>query len=187
MKNKVVKLALILFLISAVVAGILGGVYIVTKEPIEQNAAKTTAEAYAAVMPDGVSIDPLQAQEIGEAVTVNGASITLLKCTAAEDGKTYVVEAVTSGSQGKVTTAVGVDKESGTCTGIAIVESSETSGLGAEAAKPAFSDQLIGADSSSCFITKEGGTVNAISGATITSKAVTRSVSAAIDYVMNMG
>ena len=185
--NKVVKLALILFLISAVVAGILGGVYNVTKDPIAENAAKVTREAYEAVMPAGVTIDPAQAQELGEVVSVNGASITLLKCTPADDGNVYVVEAVTSGSQGKVTTAIGVDKSTGQCTGIAIVSSSETSGLGAEASKPYFKDQLVGKDGQSCFITKEGGQVNAITGATITSKAVTRSVSAAIDYVANLG
>ena len=80
-----------------------------------------------------------------------------------------------------------VDAETGTCTGIAIVSSSETSGLGAEASKPYFKDQLVGTDPSSCLITKEGGTVEAISGATITSKAVTRSVSAAIDFVASLG
>lgn len=185
--NKIVKLTLILFLISAIVAGILGGVYIVTKDPIAENNAKVTREAYAAVMPEGVSIDPLQAVEVGETVDKNGASINLVKYTLAEDGKTYVVEAETSGSQGKVLTAIGVDAETGTCTGIAIVSSSETSGLGAEASKPYFKDQLVGTDPSSCLITKEGGTVEAISGATITSKAVTRSVSAAIDFVASLG
>ncbi|MCF0137729.1 MAG: FMN-binding protein [Oscillospiraceae bacterium] len=185
--NKILKLTLILFLVSAVVAGVLGGVYIVTEKPIAENNAKVTREAYAAVMPEGVGIDPMNSVDVGETVSVNGASISLIKYTAADDGKTYVVEAETSGSQGNIVIAVGVDKETGTCTGIAIVSSSETSGLGAEASKPAFSNQLVGADNVSCFITKEGGTVEAISGATITSKAVTRSVAAAIDFVTNLG
>jgi len=185
--NKILKLTLILFLVSAVVAGILGGVYIVTAEPIAENNAKVTREAYAAVMPEGVEIDPTKAVELGDTVTINGASITLIKYTVAEDGKTYVVEAETAGSQGMVTTAIGVDKETGTCTGISIVSSSETSGLGAEASKPAFKDQLVGTDAASCLITKEGGSVSAISGATITSKAVTRSVTAAINLVAELG
>ena len=185
--KKILKLSLILFLVSAVVAGVLGGIYIVTKEPIAENNAKVTRDAYAAVMPEGVEIDPTKAVEVGDTVTVNGASITIVKYTVAEDGNTYVVEAETSGSQGKVLTAIGVDAATGTCTGIAIVSSSETSGLGAEASKPYFKDQLVGVDASTCFITKEGGTVDAISGATITSKAVTRSVYAAIDFVANLG
>lgn len=185
--KKILKLSLILFLVSAVVAGVLGGVYIITKDPIDANNAKVTKDAYAAVMPEGVEIDPLNAVDVGDTVTVNGASITIVKYTVAEDGTTYVVEAETSGSQGKILTAIGVDSATGTCTGIAIVSSSETSGLGAEASKPYFKDQLPGKDASSCFITKEGGTVEAISGATITSKAVTRSVSAAIDFVANLG
>ncbi len=185
--NKILKLALILFLVSAVVAGILGGVYMITKDPIAKNNAKTTEEAYKAVMPEGVKIDPLKAVDVGDTVDVNGAKITIVKYTVAEDGKTYVVECETSGSQGKVLTAIGVDAETGTCTGIAIVSSAGTSGLGAEASKPYFKDQLVGKDATNCFITKEKGEVEAISGATITSKAVTRSVAAAIDFVANMG
>ena len=57
----------------------------------------------------------------------------------------------------------------------------------AEASKPYFKERLVDADANSCLITKEGGSVEAITGATITSKAVTRSVSAAIKYVTNMG
>ena len=62
--KKILKLSLILFLVSAVVAGILGGVYIITKEPIDANNAKVTKDAYAAVMPEGVEIDPLKATEV---------------------------------------------------------------------------------------------------------------------------
>ena len=199
--KKILKLSLILFLVSAVVAGVLGGVYIITKEPIDQYNKEKTAKAYFEVLPhyDGVDYDsiapedyvkyinPDNAKTVNEEVKVADAKITVLKCTLAEDGKTYVIECETSGSQGNVVTVVGVDKETLTCTAIAIKESSETSGLGAEASKPAFKDQLVGKDATNCFTTKEEGEVVAISGATITSKAVTRSVSAAIDYVANLG
>lgn len=200
--NKVLKLTLILFLISAVVAGILGGVYIITKEPIDDYNRAKTAEAYFNVLPkyDDVDYDSLTPDDYVKYVNpddaevvnkiyddVNGAKITVLKCTLAEDGKTYVIECETAGSQGKIVTVIGVDKETLTCTAIAIKESSETSGLGAEASKPDFKNQLVGKDAASCLITKENGEVEAIAGATITSKAVTRSVTAAINYVASLG
>ncbi len=199
--NKILKLALILFLVSAVVAGILGGVYIITKDPIDQYNKEKTAKAYFGVLPkyddvdyDSITpedyvkyINPDTAKTVNKEVKVNDAKITILKCTLAEDGKTYVIECETSGSQGKIVTVIGVDKETLTCTAISIKSSSESPGLGAEASKPAFKDQLVGKDATSCFTSKEKGEVEAISSATITSKAVTRSVAAAIDFVANMG
>ncbi|GEM_PF-5653486 len=185
--NKIVKLALILFLVSAIVAGVLGGIYVVTKPTIDANNAATTAKAYSEVLPEGVAADPTASEAIGETVDNSGNSVTLVSVTPADDGKTYVVETSAVGSQGTISMAVGVDSETGTCTGIAIIASSETSGLGAEASKPFFKDQLVGCDTTAIHITKQGGTVEAITGATITSKAVTNSAAAAIDYVMNMG
>ena len=48
--KKIIKLALVLFLISAIVAGVLGVVNELTKDRIAQIAAKKTAEAYAEVL-----------------------------------------------------------------------------------------------------------------------------------------
>ena len=185
--KKILKLTFILLLVSAVVAGVLGGVFILTDDQIKANNAETTRLAYEAVLPDGISVDPLSGKDVKETVKVSDANIKILKCTPADDGNIYVVEAEATGSQGKITIAIGVDKANGTCTGISIIASSETSGLGAEASKPYFKERLVDSDANSCLITKEGGSVEAITGATITSKAVTRSVSAAIKYVTNMG
>lgn len=48
--NKIVKLTLILFLVSAIIAGVLGLTNMVTEEPIRLYNEKKTAEAYSAVM-----------------------------------------------------------------------------------------------------------------------------------------
>lgn len=177
--KKIIKLALILFVVSAVVAGVLGGVYVLTKPNIDAYATQKTIEAYSAVTE--AVVDPSRTE------TVEGNADGITKVTPCEDGNNYVVELTVTGSQGAITMAVGVDKENAVCTGISIISSSETSGLGAEASKDYFKDQFPGMDSTNVHITKDGGQINAITGATITSRAVTNGAAAAIDYVANMG
>lgn len=70
---------------------------------------------------------------------------------------------------------VGVDND-GKVTGISIISHTETAGLGATAAADtdagrAFRDQFIGM-SGTVSVTKDGGEVDALTGATITSRAV---------------
>lgn len=187
MNNKIVKLALILFLVSAIVAGVLGVTNEITKEPIAEYKLQKTAEAYAAALTEGISADATKTDKIDKTVDVNGNAVTLLSITPTSDENVFVVEASAVGSQGVITMAIGVNKADGTCTGISIISSSETSGLGAEASKPKFKNQFVGMDTDSIHITKQGGQIEAITGATITSKAVTNSAAAAIDYVVKMG
>ena len=108
---------------------------------------------------------------------------------AAESGG-WVVQVTESGSQGLVTMMVGVSPDY-TCTGVSVTESSETAGLGAIAGQAsekgdAFRSQFVGA-SGTVAVTKEGGAIDAISGATITSKAVCRGVTAALAACQALG
>ena len=85
---------------------------------------------------------------------------------------------------------VGIDNE-GKVLGISIVSHTETAGLGAVAAAGtpagiAFRDQFVGA-SGSVSVTKDGGTMDAITGATITSRAICVGVNAALDVVAGLG
>ena len=74
--------------------------------------------------------------------------------------------------------AVGVD-ESGAVTGVSIVDMSETSGLGANASPESFRSPYVG-KSGSVALRKQGGEIDALTGATVTSTAVTRGVNAAL-------
>ena len=184
--NKIVKLALILFLVSAVVAGILGATYVITEPNITARNTEKTLKAYAEVTSAELDLDSARTLAKDDAAAkFEGGKIT--KVVPSADGSVYVIEAQVSGSQSTITLAVGVDKESGTTTGISIIKSGETSGLGSKASTPEFRDQFPGKDASTVLITKEGGEVNAITGATITSKAVTHTAKAAIEYVANLG
>ena len=73
---------------------------------------------------------------------------------------------------------VGVDL-AGTVTGVSIVSMAETSGLGDNAKKESFRSQFVGG-SGQLAVTKDGGTIDALTGATVTSRAVTSGVNTAI-------
>ncbi len=173
--KKIIKLAFILFLVSAVVAGVLGLTNFVTAEPIAEYQAKKTAEAYGAVM----QFDSY------EEVEYTGDQAAVTKMFKTNDGN-WIVEADVSGSQGMITVAIGVNADL-SCNGISIISSSETSGLGSKANNAEFKDQFPGITVDQAKVTKDGGSIEAITGATITSKAVCLAVTSAITAVESMG
>ena len=179
--NKILKLTFILFLICAITAGILGGVNELTKDRIYaiQNAA--TIAAYSAV---------LEADGYDELDFDAAAFPTVDKVSKATNDAGHVVELTVSGAQGLITLAVGVDND-GLCTGISIINHSETSGLGANAAADSeigrnFRSQFIG-QGEDIALAKNGGEIDHLTGATITSNAVTGAVATAIQVVKSLG
>ena len=177
--NKIIdfiKPAAILLLVAAVVALVLGGVNALTADTIERNNQEKVEKAMQAVLPAD-SYEQLDAPEGIDALY-----------EAAGGG--WVVQVTESGSQGNVTMMVGVGEDLA-YTGISITASSETAGLGViasqqSAAGDAFRAQFVG-QVSPVAVTKEGGTINAISGATITSRAVSNGVTAALDACADLG
>jgi electron transport complex protein RnfG len=102
----------------------------------------------------------------------------------------YAVQVTPGGFDNTITMMVGVDK-SGNVLGIDVISHTETAGLGAvsDADTPAgiaFREQFKGA-SGSVSVTKDGGQMDAITGATITSRAVCAGVNAALECVAQMG
>ena len=190
--NKILKLALVLFLICAIVAGILGVVDLVTRDRIKEYQTNKTNRARAAVLevkvPEGeeqyVDID-LKALNIPTTVTANGQDVEILSAAQAADASGYVVETKFSGAQGSIVMIVGVSNDF-TCTGISITQHSETPGLGAVAA----GDTQKGRDFRASFEGVDGSVqlkdIDAMSGATITSRGVTAATAAAIQFVEAM-
>ena len=135
-----------------------------------------TEKAYAAVR----EADSYEAVEFDAAAWPTIDSIS----KAADVG--HVVETTFSGAQGSITMAVGVDTEL-KITGISIIKHAETAGLGAVAASTndkgvAFRSQFVGEDKS-VAITKAGGNIDSITGATITSRAVAKAAGYAVSAV----
>ena len=107
---------------------------------------------------------------------------------ASDDG--YVVEVAPAGFGGAITMMVGILPD-GTVNGISIVSHTETAGLGSVAgadtsAGQSFRDQFVG-QSGSLAVDKDGGTIDSITSATITSRAVTNGVNAALAAVAGLG
>lgn len=174
----VVKLGITLLLITAIVAGLLGAVNYITKDKIKENTDQAVQSAIQTVLP--VDAKP-EAVELTSADEGNGI-VAVYRL--GDEG--YAVEVVTGGSQGNIDLMVGIDN-TGAVTGVRIISHSETPGLGAVAASNGskgteFRDQFIG-KSGEVRVTKDGGEICALTGATITSKAVCRAVSIATAYV----
>ena len=179
--NKILKLTVILFLICAITAGVLGGVNELTKDRIYAINNAATIAAYAAV---------LEAESYEEVEFDRAAFPTVDKLSKAAGDKGYVAELTVSGAQGLITLAVGVDSAN-LCSGISIISHSETSGLGANAAADSdigrnFRAQFVG-EGEDIALSKSGGHIDALAGATITSNAVTGAVATAIQAVKSLG
>ena len=175
----VLRLAGTLLLITAIVAACLAGVNAVTKPIIEELNAKATQEAIMAVLPGGFDT------EINDFSDATGI---VSKVYQGANG--YAVEVGPSGFDNTITMMVGIDNE-GKVLGISVVSHTETAGLGAVSAAGtpagiAFRDQFMGT-SGSVSVTKDGGEINAITGATITSRAICVGVNAALDCVAGLG
>ena len=164
----VVKPAIVLLLISAIAAGILGVVSEVTAAPIAAQNEKSLNEGMQAVMPDASSFELLDADLTGTITAVYKG-----------DNGGFVI------TTEPVKTMVGIDAD-GTITGLRVTGHSETAGLGAKATDPSFYEQFTG-KSGSVSVTKDGGEIVPITSATITSRAVCVGAQEALDWVAANG
>lgn len=169
------RLVLVLFAISAITALLLGLVNMITAPAIAANEKAKKDAAMAAVLPADTYT---QVEYAGEDTAVAGVY------QAGDAG--YVVEVKCGGSfSGTLTIMVGVDA-AGTVTGVEVVKTAETSGLGANASKPVFKDQFKGL-TGNVAVTKDGGSVSAITGATITSRSIANGVNSAMAAAASIG
>lgn len=194
MKNKIIKDALALTLITLVAGVALGGVYEITKDPIARQEAQAKAEAYEQVFTDAaafeeIKMDDTLIQTIRDQLDQEGykaQSIEEIMRAEYESGETlgYAFTVVTSeGYGGDIQFSMGVQND-GTLNGISILSIGETAGLGMNADTPAFKDQFVGKQVEQLQYTKNGATqddeINAISGATVTTNAMTNGVNAGL-------
>ena len=189
--NKIIKNTVILTLITLIAGICLGAVYEITKEPIAQAQDAAKKAAWQQVFPDAdvndfelVDVDQKAADK---AIKDLGVKATIDEvCTVGEEG--YVVTATDKeGYGGDIKITVGITAD-GTINGISILSISETAGLGMRATEPAFYEQYQGKQAEKFVVSKDGGDgepIDALSGATITSRAVTGAVNAALGYYQN--
>ena len=194
--NKIVKNTLILTLITVIAGVLLGAVYEVTKTPIAQSQETAKKEAWQAVFSD-VKLDDFKAEDVDQkaadkAVKDMGVNATIDEvCTAGDVG--YVITTTDKdGFGGNIQITVGIKKD-GTINGVSILSISETAGLGMKAKDdPSWGKQFAGKKADAFSVVKDGSgsgddaKIDAISGATITSKAVTGAMNSCLAYFQSL-
>lgn len=168
MRDKIWVLGLKLFAIAAVAGLALGATSALTEGPIQEQAVIAADAARREVLASADTFTELTAPEgLSEAYAGYDANGKLV-------GKTGKV--VTKGYGGEVEVTVGVD-ETGTITGVFVggPNFSETAGLGARTKEAWFGKQFIG-KLSHVSLKKDGGDIDAVTSATISSRAVTKAV-----------
>lgn len=189
--SKMMKDTAILLVITLVSGLLLGLVYQITKEPIAIQQEKAKQEACQEVFADASSFAEVELAAPDEQAWADAgfAEETIDEVMAAQDasGETlgYVITVTTKeGYAGDIRFTVGI-RQDGTVNGISILKISETAGLGMraeEVLKPQFADKNVEAFT----YTKSGAAaddqIDAISGATITTNAVTNGVNAGLYY-----
>ena len=189
-KKGMIKDAAILLLITVVAGLILGFVYQITKEPIAAAEEKAAKAAYQEVFPDAAGFSDKLELAVPEGESTweqNYAGVDLdnvLWATDAEGVCLGYVLTITSheGYGGDITFTMGIQND-GTLNGISLLSISETAGLGMKAGT-VLVPQFAGKQVSQFTYTKTGSTmdsqIDAISGATITTNAVTTAVNAGL-------
>jgi len=164
------NMAMALFVITAVAGLVLAVVYSVTKEPILASQKAKINNAIKMVIPEFESIkDTTVLPETGK------DSIRIHSLLKGEESTGYAIETYTdNGFSGRFTLMVGFTPD-GSISNIEVLEHKETPGLGTKMALPAFKDQFKGlklADlpGEQLKVKKDGGTVDAITAATISSR-----------------
>ena len=194
--NNIVKNTLILTAITVVYGLLLGVVYGITKEPIAQAQENTKQEAYRTVLSDASEFETVEfdADTAASLLSENGYTsdvITEIAEGTDASGETvgYVISVQSSEAyDGSLSLSVGIASD-GTVKGIEMLEISETAGLGMKADEAEFKDQFKDKSVQKFTYTKTGedgdDKIDAISGATITTNAVTNAVDSALVYFQN--
>lgn len=193
MNKKIIHDALILTAFTVVLGFLLGLVYGITKEPIAAAEEAKQQAAYKQVFADADSFEAYEGFDAEKAASVmadNGYSDEIGDVQTAMDKSGnaigYVITVTAKdGSQANITFSVGIQND-GTVNGYSITSISETPGLGDKAKNEEFYGQFENKQVDSFNVVKQtpsaDNEIEAISGATITSKAMTNGVNACITY-----
>lgn len=193
--NSFIKDALILFAITIIAGLLLGFIYQLTKSPIENATIKAKEEAYKQVM---ASADTFTSDDtVNDKLTsakLEGTEIEeVVLAKKGEEQIGYAISCIAKeGYGGNISLIIGVDME-GTITGLKVMDMNETAGLGANCKTDDYMNQFTGKkqpEQGEIELKKgdaEGDSqLNAISGATITSKAITKATNQTLKFIASL-
>lgn len=178
MESSLKNMVLVLFTITLISSAAVGGVYLITKEPIEQAKVAAVNQALMQVLPK---------YEQTTSQTIEVATLPIVAHTATVADKTvgYAVESMSkNGFGGTVRLMVGFDTE-GTILNINVLEQKETPGLGtkmADEGNPLLTSlKDKNASQINMTVKKDGGDIDALTAATISSRAYAEAVAIAYE------
>ena len=184
----ILKVAGTLTVISLVVALLLGLTNVLTADKIEAINRQKTEEALAKVVSStDCEFPPVEdiPQAVIDAANEQGGKLTeMYEILVGGENAGYAFKVTASGSQGNIVMIVGVDADL-TVTGVSIVNNSETKGIGskvmdneATSAGTGALDQFVGKSGAGTLVVKQN--IDAVTGATVSTKGVTKGVNAAL-------
>ena len=192
-----IKLTVTLFLTCVVVAGALGAVNMVTKDKIAAINLEKTQTAMKAVVadPDNSTFSDALAlsDDMTAAALAGGGTLTeAYEVLVGGAPAGHALKIVASGSQGNIEMMVGLDAE-GAVTGVSVVKHAETAGIGTKVVDnepnnkgvPVL-DQFVGKSAADAPL-NVGSNVDAITGATVSTKGITAGVNAALSVAGVLG
>ncbi len=182
-KNKIIKDAIALFVITLVSGLCLGFVYNITKDPIALAEEQAKQESYQTVFPEAASFQNNGDIDTARASwTADGAEVTEVLEAVDSAGTVlgYVVSVTaTEGYGGDISLSLGVAQD-GTITGLEVLSMSETAGLGAKCTTQEFKSQFAGIQKDQVVMNED---FDQISSATVTSSAIEKGVNGALGFV----
>ncbi len=180
--KKIIQLTAILALVTLVAGLLLAGVNQLTKEPIEKTRKRVRLAAIKKVLP------PCDNDPIEDKVTIRKGGQEWTFYAALQQGA-YAGAAFQTSSQkgygGKIDIMVGINDDN-KVQAIAILTHAETPGLGAKIEEPAFKKQFAGKDieETNWKVRKDGGDIDQITAATISSRAVSDAVEKGVNVYL---
>lgn len=196
--KQIIKNTLILTIITVVAGLCLGYVYEITEDPIKLARENAKQNAYRAVFADAASFEEGEISHVANADVIleSGGfgkvrideALNALDASGKQIGCVLTVTD-TEGYGGDITLTMGISSD-GTLNGIEILDISETAGLGMKATTPEFKGQFTGKKVTQFSYTKTGSQneyeIDALSGATITTKAVLNAVNGGLLYAQTV-
>jgi Na+-translocating ferredoxin:NAD+ oxidoreductase subunit G len=168
--NYYLRLGLILLIFCAVATGILAYVDSITRPKIDQLKARQQREAREFLIPGA------DFERVAEAVPDADSLVYFIaRDPASGEIKGYIFTAAKAGYSSTVKTMAAVDPDF-KLINITVVEQAETPGLGANSENESFTSQFTGLSPEQLQVDKDGGQITSLTGATITSRAVTNSL-----------
>lgn len=175
MSKTILKLSLLLCVICAICTALVSGAFTGTKDLIAQRQEDSITAAYREVLPATGKLTHLNVPPVGQITDI-------MASTADGSVNGYIYSAEPKGYGGGILLMVGFSHPQGTINGVKIIRQTETPGLGAKCTQADFLGQFRDKPlTQELRLTKthKAGDIQAITAATITSKAVISGINAA--------